>query len=95
MRKNNRILLLILCLTLVFSLGGVQTVFAATETGGSSAAAETAISAPSSVKALSSGKTTIKVSWKKVVGAREISGLSLLQQDQELEAGKDDYSNIC
>lgn len=71
MRKNNRILLLILCLTLVFSLGGVQTVFAATETGGSSAAAETAISAPSSVKALSSGKTTIKVSWKKVAGAEK------------------------
>lgn len=72
MRKNYRIFLLMLCVVLTLSFSSVQIVFADTAADGNSdAAEEVVISAPSGVKALSSGKTTIKVSWKKVNGAEK------------------------
>lgn len=72
MRKNHRIFLLMLCIALTLSLGGAQLAFADTFDGESiSAAEETAVSAPSGVKALSSGTTTIKVSWNKAAGAEK------------------------
>lgn len=71
MRKKDCAIFLMICVMLVTSLSSAQIVFADTAGSGNDGqpAVETVISAPSGVKALSSGKTAIKVSWKKTAGA--------------------------
>lgn len=60
--KKIRFLALTLCLALVVCMAGSSFAFAG---------AEASLKAPSSVKAISSGTTTVKVSWSKVSGAEK------------------------
>ncbi len=70
MRKY-KLLILTLCILLTVSMTAGQLVFAAEDGSGPTVSQQAQLKAPTSVKALSSGQTSIKVSWKKVSGAEK------------------------